>query len=59
MLSKILKYSIFTIFIGMVTFVAMNVVKLLVFFPDWRIMSLTISVITFIVIIAIKRGVWH
>lgn len=59
MISKLLKYGIFSVFFGIVTYISIKAVGVISIFGDWRITTLITSCIFFIVIIAIKRGVWH
>lgn len=59
MITKILKYGIFSVFFGMITYISIKASALFSIFQDWRIVTLVTSCIFFIVIIAVKRGVWH
>lgn len=59
MVTKLIKYIIFSTFIGILTWLGVHLLNVIFVFPDWRIQALTISVLTFIFIVAIKRGVWH
>lgn len=59
MLGKIAKYGIFTVFIGFTTAFIIEISKLIFIFPDYRINLLIGSCISWLIIIAIKRGVWH
>ena len=58
-ISGIGKFSIITIFSAMVLWISTKISMLVTIFPDYRINTLTISVIVFLAIIAIKRGIWH
>lgn len=53
------KFAIFTIFTPIILWIATKFSYLCTAFPDFRIATLTISVVVFVAIIAIKRGVWH
>lgn len=59
MISKLLKYGIYSVFFGMFMWIGIHVIGLLYVFPDWRINTLCVSCFLFILVIAIKRGVWH
>lgn len=59
MISKLLKYGIFSVFFGIVTYITIKASALMYFFGDWRLTTLITSCIFFIIIIAVKRGVWH
>ncbi len=59
LLGKLGKYAIFTVFTGITTWLAIRFGALMGAFLDWRLTFLIISCLMFIVIMAIKRGVWH
>ena len=53
------KFAIFTLFTPIIIWIATKFSYLCASFPDFRISTLTISLVIFVAIIAIKRGVWH
>ena len=59
MLSKLMKFAAFSCFFGILTWFGAHIINILFIFPDWRINTLAISCVLFIVVIAVKRGVWH
>lgn len=59
MISKLLKFGIFSAFFGMITWIGIHLISIIGIFPDYHILELGVSCVLFIVVIAIKRGVWH
>lgn len=58
-IGKLLKYGVFTAFIGATAYLCMKMVSIVMIFPGLSIVSLVVSCIVFVVILAVKRGVWH
>ena len=58
-MGKIFKYLVYSMFFGMLVWLGVHMLNMFFVFPDWRIQTLCISVVTFIIIIALKRGVFH
>lgn len=53
------KFGIITAFGTLVGWIAVKISMLMTIFPDYRINMLCISVVIFLFIIAVKRGIWH
>lgn len=58
-MAKLLKIGVFATFLGMAFWLGTRLNLLIYSFASAPIANLTSSVITFLLVIAIKRGIWH
>lgn len=59
LMGKLGKIAIFSVFAGILTLFCILTAEIVSIFPDYRIIFLCESIVVFICILAIKRGVWH
>lgn len=58
-MGKFFKYLVYSLFFGIMVWLGIHILNVIFIFPDWRIQALCTSVLTFIIIVGVKRGLFH